>query len=72
MSDTEDEQEITRLLPFFYPSSPFTTPNATAAAARLAKDLKSEPIGAATLAIDLSTFLLHIATVRPAHIDHIL
>jgi hypothetical protein len=73
MSDTEDvEQDITRLLPFFYPSSPFTTPNPTSAATRLAKHLEAEPIGTATLAIDLSTLLLHVATARPAHIDHIL
>jgi len=72
MSDTEDEREITRLLPFFYPSSPSTAPNPTAAAARLVKHLEAEPIGAAALAMDLSTFLLHIATARPAHIDHIL
>jgi hypothetical protein len=72
MSDTEDEQDITRLLPFFYPFSPLTTPNPTSAAARLANHLKAEPLGTATLAIDLSTLLLHISTTRPAHIDPIL
>jgi hypothetical protein len=72
MSDTEDEQEITRLLPFFYSSSPFTTPDPTSAAARLARHLEAEPLGTATLAIDLSTLLFHIATARPAHIDPIL
>ena len=72
MSDTEDEQEITRLLPFFYPTSPLTTPDPTSAAARLAKHLEAEPLGTARLAIDLSTLLFHISTAHPAHIDSIL
>jgi hypothetical protein len=72
MSDTEDEQDITHLLPFFYPSSPLTTPDPISAAARLAGHLEAEPLGTATLAIDLSTLLFHISTARPAHMDPIL
>jgi len=66
------EQEITRLLPFFYPSSQSTTPNPTSAAANLVNHLKTVPLAPAALATDLPNFLLYIAEVHPAHIDHVL
>ena len=64
-TDYEDEQEITHLLPFFYPSSQSTTPS-------LIKYLEDKPIATATLAINLPTFVLHIAAAHPAHTDYIL
>jgi len=67
-----DEREVNRLLPFFYPSSQSTAPDPAAAAASLANHLKVEPIATAALAVDLPIVLLHIATARPAHTDHIL
>jgi hypothetical protein len=72
MSDTEYEQEITGLLPFFYPSSQSTIPDPTSAAASLVKHLEAEPLATAALATDLPTFLLHIAAAHPAHTDQVL
>jgi len=72
MSNTKVGQEITRLLPFFYPSSQSTIPDPTSAAASLVKHLEAEPNATAALATDLPTFLLYIADSHPAHTDHIL
>jgi len=72
MSIADNEPQISLFLPFFYPSSQSTTPDSTSAAASLANYIKAKPIATAWLATDLPTFLLHIATVHPAHTDHVL
>lgn len=54
MSNTEDEQEITRLLPFFYPSSQYMAPDPTSATASLVDHHKVEPNGTLALAMDLN------------------
>lgn len=68
----EDDQEITRLLPFFYPFSQSTTPDPTSTAASLANYLKLEPIFAAAFAIYFSTLFFHIPTTHPVHTSHVL
>ena len=68
----DNEPEISRLIPFFYPSSPPTPPDPASTAARLAKDLQTNPLTTAALATELPPFLLHTATTNPTHIDYAL
>ncbi|KIM48526.1 hypothetical protein M413DRAFT_437751, partial [Hebeloma cylindrosporum] len=65
MSDTDDEMEITRLLPFFNPSPQFATPNPTSAAktkSHPAPQIRANLSGA--FATDLPTSLPYIAAVH--------
>lgn len=68
----DNEPKISRLIPFFYPSSQPTPPDPASTAARLAQDLQANPLTTAALATELPVFLLHTAITNPAHIDYTL
>ncbi|KAF9565892.1 hypothetical protein CPC08DRAFT_815127 [Agrocybe pediades] len=72
MSDIELESEVSRFIPFFYPASQSTPPNVKASADALINHLKAEPEFAGSVATDLPTFLLYVATNHPSHTDQVL
>ncbi|KAF9558343.1 hypothetical protein CPC08DRAFT_819373 [Agrocybe pediades] len=72
MTDSELDSEVYRFIPFFYPASQSTPPDVRASAMRLIDYLKAEPDFAASVATDLPTFLLYVATAHPSRTDRVL